>query len=87
MTNGEPPMPIPMPQPAYRGATAPRTLMSQDRAEVTAALLEHGLDREEATGLLDFAGLHGDGQTARARVSFDGETWLADLFGQRQEAA
>src|SRR5690242_13025957 len=72
------------PLPAYRTAAPSRTMLCQDRAEAATVLLEHGLDRDEATGLLDFAELHGDGQVARARVRFGGDTWTVDLFGQRK---
>lgn len=75
-----------IPWPAYKCAAPSRTHLCQDRAEAATVLLEHGLDREEATRLLDFAELHGDGQTARARVCFGGDTWTVDLFGQRKAA-
>jgi hypothetical protein len=66
---------------------AARTHLSKDRGEIAIALLEHGLDGEQVTELLDYAGLHGDAQVERARVAFDGESWTVDLFGQRKEAA
>jgi hypothetical protein len=64
----------------------PRTLESEDRGEVAAALLGHGLDEEYVRELLDLAGLEGDAQSAWVRVAFDGATWFADLFPV-QEAA
>lgn len=73
--------------PHHQPAPGPRTLLSRDRGEITAALLGHLQDEEAVTELLDFAGLHGDAQTTRARVAFDGETWTADLFGPKREAA
>jgi len=74
------------PLPAYRTAAPSRAHLCHDRAEAATVLLEHGLDCEEATRLLDFAELHGDGQVARARVCFGGDTWTVDLFGQREAA-
>ena len=87
MTHGESPMSIPMPQPAYRGASAPRTLRSPEPGKVFTALLSHGIDAGCAWGLLRSAMEHGDGQVERARVTFDGTDWTCDLFGQRREAA
>jgi len=74
------------PLPAHKTAAPSRTHLCQDRAEAADVLLGHGLDREEATRLLDFAELHGDGQVARARVCFGGGDWVIDLFGQRKAA-
>lgn len=76
-----------MPSPTYLTPAIPVTLLSEDRAEVTAALLEHGLDDEYVRELLDFAELHGDAQSAAVRVFVNGAHWTADLFGPRQEAA
>lgn len=73
--------------PHHAPGPGPRTLLSAERSEIAAALLWHGLGEEAATEMLDFAELHGDGQTTRAKVTFDGETWTADLFGPRKEAA
>ena len=76
-----------IPWPAYKTTAATRTMLCQDRAEAATVLLEHGLDREETAGLLDFAELNGDGQTARARVCFGGDdAWTVHLFGARAEA-
>ena len=73
--------------PHHQPAPGPRTLLSAERSEIAAALRGHGLDEETATEMLDFAELEGDVQTARARVTFDGESWTVDLFGPRREAA
>jgi hypothetical protein len=64
----------------------PRTLESEDRGEVAAALLGHLQDDEYVTELLDLAGLEGDAQSAWVRVAFDGVTWFADLFPVREAA-
>ena len=68
-------------------APGPRTLLSRERPEIAAALLGHLQDEEAATELLDSAELWGDAQTAQTRVTFDGKTWTADLFGPKREAA
>ena len=68
--------------PHYQPAPGPRTLLSRERGEIAVALREHGLGKKAVTEMLDFTELHGDGQTTRARVTFDGETWTADLFGK-----
>ena len=73
--------------PHHHPAPGSRTLLSRERGEIAAALRGHGFDEEATAEMLDFAELHGDAQTTRARVTFDGETWTADLFGKRQEAA
>lgn len=84
------------PMPGYTSAAmdprkptpASRTLRSQDRGEIAAALLEHLQDPGTVTELLDCAGLEGDGQVERARVSYDkkSETWTADMFGKAEAA-
>ena len=73
--------------PHYRPAPRPRTLLSRDRGEIAALLREHGLGKKAVTEMLDFTELHGDGQTTRARVTFDGTDWTVDLFGPRKETA
>lgn len=73
---------ISMPPPPRPASPTPRTLLSSERSEIAAALREHGLSKKAVTEMLDFAELHGDAQTARARVTFDGESWTADLFGK-----
>lgn len=78
---------ISMPPPPKPRSTLPRTLLSENRAEVAAALLSHIGDDGDVTELLDFAQLHGDAQTAAAAVSVDGDSWLLELFGPRREAA
>ena len=69
---------MPDPWPAQR----PRTLLSKNRGEIAALLREHGLGKKAVTEMLDFTELWGDGQTTRARLTFDGESWTADLFGK-----
>ena len=66
---------------------SPRTVLSQDRGAITAALRGHGLDVLTVTEMLGFAALHGDAQTVYALVTFDGGTWTADLFMSPREAA
>lgn len=75
------------PPAAHRSTPSPRTLLSEDRAEIAAALLGHLGSEEQVTELLDAAELHGDAQNARARVTCDGITWTADLFGPKAEGA
>ena len=62
-------------------------MLSRERGEIAALLREHGLGKKAATEMLDFTELHGDGQTTRARVTFDGTDWTVDLFGPRKETA
>lgn len=78
---------MPMPPPPKPRCTLPRTLLSESRAEVAAALLSHIGDAGDVTEMLDFAQLHGDAQTAAAVVSVDGDSWLLEMFGPRREAA
>ena len=73
--------------PHHQPPPGPRTLLSAERSEIAAALRGHGLEEWTVTEILDFAELEGDVQTARARVTFDGESWTADLFGPGRDAA
>ena len=72
----------PPPIPHHQPVPGPRTLASKKRPEIARALLGHLGSEKAVRELLDFAKRNGDGQVMRARVTWDGRSWTAELFGK-----